>query len=232
MEIKKSNVNLRSENILKNNSSIGNINNKTEEINRISRRSTNLSSLTTKADEIFDKIPNFDKKKNTFYNQNSNSEDDSILENLKSKGLLNKTLENKIDEYKNDLKQTLINDKNLSKIALVNEIKLLNRNIQIANIEQENLLHLKDLKEKKIYILENSKVSINEKIKKLNDKINRRSWNNFDKNDKEENKIKRSSVKKNWKNILIQHYEIFSYDLLQNLSINREEKDPLKLEKV
>lgn len=226
MENKKFNIVIKSENSSKSNNSIEN-KQKIETSKRPSKQSINLSLLTTKTDEISDKLTFSEKKINTIINQTSNFEEDSILENLKLKGLLNKTLEYKIEEYKKDLQKSLRKDHNISKFGFIEEVKLIKKNIIFADIELENLLHLKELKEKKIDILENSIISINAKIKNLNDKINQRS----DLNNKEESRIKKNNPKKNWKNILIQHYEIFSYDLLKNLSINQE-KNPDKLEKV
>jgi hypothetical protein len=221
-------VNIQIEDNFNKNNSNGNSTNNIIPNNRLSKRSINMSLLTTKTDEISDKITYSDKKMNTLSHQTSNIEDDSILENLKSKGLLNKTLVFRIDEYKNDLKKTLKKDKNISKIELINEIKLFKRNIHIASIEQENFWHLNQLKEKKVGILESSIFSVNNKIKTSNDKINKI----IEKYKGKENKIKKNKLNKNLKNILIQHCEIFSYDLLKSLSIKEEEKDPKKLEKV
>lgn len=231
MEINKSNVNPQLENHARSSNLTLNTNNKIDSKNKLSKRSINMSMLTTKTDDIFDRITISDKKINTIFNQNSHEEDDSILESLKTKGLLNRTLEIKIDEYKKDLKKTLKQDGNTTKIALINEANLIKKNIQIAKIEQENLCHLKELKEKKVDILENSIASINQKIENLKEKIDKRTKSANNK-DKGINKITKNSLKKNWKNILSQHYEIFSYDLLKNLSMKGEEKDPAKLEKV
>ena len=221
-------VNIQIEDNFNKNNSKGNSRNNIVLNYRLSKRSINMSLLTTKTDEISDKMTFSDKKMNTISKQISNIEDDSILENLKSKGLLNKTLEFRIDEYKNDLIKTLKKEKNISKIALINEIKLFKRNIHIASIEQENFWHLNQLKEKKVGILESSIFSVNNKIKTSNDKINKI----IEKYKGKENKIKKNKLNKNLKNILIQHCEIFSYDLLKSLSIKEEEKDPKKLEKV
>jgi len=189
----------------------------------------NFSQLTTKTDENFEKNIFIDKKTGIYStNQNSNLNDESIIKNLKSKGLLDKSLEFKFDEYKSDMKITVKKEKNLSKMELLNEIYLINKNLHIANIEKENLLHLKKLKDKKIDIYENSISKVKKKLKNFKN-LNE---NKSPKYISEQNSIKNCNLNNNWKNVLIQHYEIFSYDLIKRLSLNSDRKDLEKLEEV
>jgi len=240
MEINISNVNIQAENTNKENLSNDNLTNRIDPKNKNLKKSMNISLLTTKTDEAIEKYTYSDKKVYTYNNISSNVNDDSLLENLKCKGILNKSLEIKFDEYKNNLKKKNCKETSFSKISLIHELSIINKNLFISNIEQENLIHLKNLKEKKIDLLENSINNINEKIKDLRLKIaynnyseNNKINNNFiNNNNKEEVFNKKNNVNKNLKNILSQHYEIFSYDVVANLNNLREYKDPSKLEKV
>ncbi len=222
MEVNRLNINLEEEKTFKDNIPTGGIfNNKIDLKNKNSKSSKKSKMMTKKSEDLFYKFSFSEKKINPDYYNQSYNNDDSILENLKSKGLLNKTLENKFNDYKNEIKKTKLKERNISKISLINEMNLINKNMNIANIEQENLIQIKELKLKKIDILINSISNINKRIRYINEKgLKNNEYN-----------LKNLNLNKNVKNILIQHYEIFSYDLIKNF-YNKEKKYINKIEEV
>jgi len=118
---------------------------------------SNISILTTKYDDL--------NEKNNYYEKKSSkiNHEDSIFDTLKNRGLLDLSLEKKINEFN----QNLTNKKsqcNISKMSLIQEYKIIQKNNSICNTQLENLGYMKEMKNKKIEILENIKNSLKKKI--------------------------------------------------------------------
>lgn len=124
---------------------------------------SNISILTTKTDDYLDKIKSPDKKYLKI------TPEESIFETLKMRGLLDSSLEKKINEFNTSLLETsknaeksgkslLLNNNNkdILKLSLINECKLLQNNNIICNKHIENLCAMKTIKSKKIDILDKS----------------------------------------------------------------------------
>lgn len=124
---------------------------------------SNISILTTKYDDVQEKINSSENKK-----QKSNQEEDSILETLKNRGLLDCSTEKKINEYNESLKgkDTKLTRKNSFsyKISLLQEYRIIQKNITICDTQLENLEYMNQMKIKKIEILENARKVVNCKI--------------------------------------------------------------------
>ena len=124
---------------------------------------SNISILTTKYDDVHDKFNTSEKKK-----LKSNQED-SIIETLKSRGLLNCIIEKKINEYNQSLKRKESSDamkNNISyKISLLEEYRIIKNNSAICDRRLGNLEDMNQLKNKKLEILEIAKNLLNSKIK-------------------------------------------------------------------
>jgi len=157
------------------------------------QNSSNISILTTKYDDFQEKITFSEKKF-----QKSNHED-SILEVLKSRGLLDCSIEKKIYEYNLSVKgkekeSSRSNPLKNSFISLLQDYRIIQKNNAIADTQLENLEYMNKLKNKKIEIMENAKNAVQCKVKANNREASRKKDIDFDigksnKNDKISNYI-------------------------------------------
>ena len=143
-------------------------------LNKQTSNISNISNLTTKPDNISEKISHYEKRLNK-------NQEDSIFEVLASRGHLDSFLEKQLNDYKilaNTNDETKLTSENSLKISLLNEYGLVKKNNSISTKQIENLKFANDLKTKKIDILKNSIKSIRDKMNLQKEKEEKNSNNN------------------------------------------------------
>ncbi len=156
--------------------------------------------------------------------------EDSILYSLKNKGLLDSSTEKKLNEYNHSINIKYefgnsngntngVTKKNtFSKIYLIQEYRIIQNNISICNKQLENLEYIRNLKNKKIEILENSKIYV---YKKTDDNfnINYKTHKTNNVNNKE---IESRELKKCINNIVLNKKDICNVYINNNQNIKLE----------
>ena len=139
--------------------------NKENSNHRKTKSYSNISILTTKTDDLIEKIISPEKSHLKKYYNN-----DSIFETLKSRGLIDNSLEKKINDYKTSVNLKDDTNKNISKLSLLHECRIIQKNNNICDKQINNLHEISEMKNKKIDILESTLNSIINKIGNSNTK--------------------------------------------------------------